>query len=61
MTTNKYKKAGVVKQNKPELQEEVTISKEEILAGIREGLLELKERRLTGRKPITIEELLNEL
>lgn len=42
-------------------EEEETISKEEILAGIREGLLEMKERRRTGQKPKTAEELLNEL
>jgi len=46
---------------KPVVVEEETISKEEILAGIREGLLDLKERRRTGRKGQTAEELLNEL
>lgn len=43
------------------IEEEETIGKEEILAGIRKGLLEIKERRRTGRKPKTAEELLNEL
>ena len=43
-------------------QEEVEyIEKEEILNSIREGLREIKERRRTGRKLMTAEELLNEL
>lgn len=47
-------------KNKVTAQEE-TISKEEILAGIREGLLEMKERHRTGAKGKTLEELLDEL
>lgn len=47
-------------KNKVTAQEE-TISKEEILAGIREGLLEMKEARRTGKKLKTAEELLDEL
>ncbi|MFA7494308.1 MAG: hypothetical protein WCZ43_12465 [Proteiniphilum sp.] len=43
------------------IEEEETIGKEEILANIREALLEIKEHRRTGRKPKTAEELLNEL
>ena len=43
------------------VEEEETIGKEEILANIREALLEIKEHRRTGRKPKTAEELLNEL
>jgi uncharacterized protein (UPF0254 family) len=42
-------------------EEEETIGKEEILANIREALLEIKERQRTGEKPKTAEELLNEL
>lgn len=42
-------------------EEEETIGKDEILANIREALLEIKERRRTGQKPKTAEELLNEL
>ncbi|MDR1003613.1 MAG: hypothetical protein LBL97_01175 [Prevotellaceae bacterium] len=41
--------------------EEEYISKEELLAGIREGLLDLKEAQRTGKKLMTAEELLNEL
>lgn len=52
---------SLLKTAKTAAIEEETISKEEILAGIREGLLEMKERRRTGSKPKTAEELLNEL
>ncbi len=42
-------------------ESEETISKEEILAGIDRGLKEMKERKHTGRKAKTLEELINEL
>lgn len=42
-------------------EEEETIGKEEILTGIREGLLDIKERRRTGKKGIQLQELINEL
>lgn len=44
-----------------ETAEEETISKAEILAGIREGLREMKERKLTGKKGQTLQELIDEL
>ncbi|WP_455669536.1 hypothetical protein [Phocaeicola sp.] len=40
---------------------EETISKEEILVGIREGLMEMKEARRTGKRLKTAEKLLDEL
>lgn len=43
------------------IEEEETIGKEEILANIREALLEIKERRRTGQKGIHLQELINEL
>ena len=46
---------------KTEKEEVEYIEKEEILNSIREGLLEIKEARRTGRKLMTAEELLNEL
>ncbi len=52
---------GLLKHAKAKPQEEETISKEEILAGIREGLLEIKERRRTGKKGIHLQELIDEL
>lgn len=42
-------------------QDEETISKEEILAGIDRGLKEMAERKRTGRRAKTLEELINEL
>lgn len=42
-------------------QKEEYIEKEEILAAVREGLLEVKHARETGKKLMTAEELLNEL
>lgn len=42
-------------------ESEETISKEEILAGIDRGLKEMTERKRTGRKAKTLEELINEL
>jgi hypothetical protein len=42
-------------------ESEETISKEEILAGIDRGLKEMMERKRTGRKAKTLEELINEL
>ena len=42
-------------------EEEETISKDEILAGIDRGLKEMMERKRTGRKAKTLEELINEL
>ncbi len=42
-------------------ESEETISKEEILAGIDCGLKEMMERKRTGRKAKTLEELINEL
>ena len=41
-------------------ESEETISKEEILAGIDRGLKEMKERKRTGRKATTLEELITE-
>ena len=46
---------------KTEKEDVEYIEKEEILNSIREGLREMKEARLTGRKLMTAEELLNEL
>ena len=46
---------------KPAVEETEFISKKEILAGIREGLLEVKEARRTGKQMKTAEELLDEL
>ncbi len=43
------------------ISEEDTISKEEILAGVAEGLNEVAERRRTGTKGRTLRELINEL
>ncbi|MEA5127434.1 MAG: hypothetical protein VB074_04565 [Proteiniphilum sp.] len=43
------------------MEEEETIGKEEILANIREALLEIKERKRIRQKPKTAEELLDEL
>lgn len=37
------------------------ISKEEVLAGIDAGLKEMMERKRTGKKAKTLEELINEL
>lgn len=42
-------------------QKEEYIEKEEILAAVREGLLEVKHAHETGVKLMTAEELLNEL
>lgn len=42
-------------------QEEEYIEKEEILNSIRNGLKEIKERRRTGRKGMTLQELIDEL
>jgi hypothetical protein len=42
-------------------ESEETISKKEILAGIDRGLKEMMERKRTGRKAKTLEELINEL
>lgn len=42
-------------------ESEETISKGEILAGIDRGLKEMMERKRTGRKAKTLEELINEL
>ena len=42
-------------------EEKEYIEKQEILDAIRDGLLEIKEARLSGRKLMTAEELLNEL
>lgn len=42
-------------------ESEETISKDEILAGIDRGLKEMMERKRTGRKAKTLEELINEL
>ena len=43
------------------VKEDDTISKEEILAGIDRGLKEMVERKRTGRKAKTLEELIHEL
>ncbi|MEA5127431.1 MAG: hypothetical protein VB074_04550 [Proteiniphilum sp.] len=43
------------------IEEQETIGKEEILANIREALLEIKERKRTGQKGIHLQELINEL
>ena len=42
-------------------QKEEYIEKEEIIDAVREGLLEIKHARETGKKLMTLEELLNEL
>ena len=42
-------------------QKEEYIEKEEILDAVQEGLLEIKHARETGKKLMTLEELLNEL
>lgn len=52
--------AGQPREKSIVTEKEETI-KEEILTGIREGLLEIKERRRTGRKGIHLQELINEL
>ena len=46
---------------KTEKEEVEYIEKEEVLNSIREGLREIKEAQRTGRKLMTVEELLNEL
>ena len=48
-------------QNQIMKEEKEYIEKQEILDAIRDGLLEIKEARLSGRKLMTAEELLNEL
>lgn len=53
--------AGQPREKPIVTEEEETIGKKEILAGIREGLLDIKERRRTGRKGIHLQELINEL
>ena len=45
----------------PAKEESEFISKDEILAGIDNGLKELAERKRTGRKAKTLEELIHEL
>ncbi len=44
-----------------EAKDDEYISKEEVLAGIDRGLKEMIERKRTGKKAKTLEELLNEL
>ncbi|MBO5058148.1 MAG: hypothetical protein J6C05_03720 [Prevotella sp.] len=44
-----------------EAESEEYISKEEILAGIRQGLMEVKEAREKGIKLQTLQELIDEL
>lgn len=46
---------------KEEAEDEEYISKEEVLAGIDRGLKEMIERKRTGKKAKTLEELLNKL
>lgn len=41
--------------------EEITISKEEVLKGIDTGLKEMQERKRSGKKAKTLEDLINEL
>lgn len=53
--------AGKLLENTRTEEECEYISKEEILAGIDAGLKELAERKRTGRKAKTLEELINEL
>ena len=48
-------------QNQIMKEEKEYIEKQEILDAIRDGLLEIKEARSSGRKLMTAEELLNEL
>ena len=48
-------------QNQIMKEEKEYIEKKEILDAIRDGLLEIKEARSSGRKLMTAEELLNEL
>ncbi len=56
-----FKMAGQPFEKKIVAGEEDTIGKEEILAGIREGLLEIKERHSTGRKGMYLQELIDEV
>jgi hypothetical protein len=42
-------------------EEDEYISKEEILAGIRQGLLDMEEARRTGKKLKTLQEVIDEL
>jgi hypothetical protein len=49
----------LAKERKAESEE--YISKEEILAGIRQGLMEVKEAREKGIKRMTVRQLLDEL
>lgn len=49
----------LAKERKAESEE--FISKEEILAGIRQGLMEVKEAREKGIKRMTVRQLLDEL
>jgi len=56
--------ARLAKQVKPQAkveEEEEYISKEELLAGIEQGLREVKEAMENGDKGMTMEEFLNEL
>ncbi|MDR0989481.1 MAG: hypothetical protein LBM06_08525 [Prevotellaceae bacterium] len=56
----RYVKRLTAQQQKA-TQETEYISKEELLAAIREGLQEVADARRTGKKLQTAEELLNEL
>jgi hypothetical protein len=49
------------KEKATETEEEEYISKEEILAGIRQGLLDMEEARRTGKKLKTLQEVIDEL
>ncbi|MDR0894834.1 MAG: hypothetical protein LBN06_05980 [Prevotellaceae bacterium] len=56
----KYMKRLAARKEKT-MEEEEYISKEELLTGIREGLLDMKEAQRTGEKLKTLQEVIDEL
>ena len=60
-TSTQWRQKNEEFQNQIMKEEKEYIEKQEILDAIRDGLLEIKEARLSGRKLMTAEELLNEL
>ncbi len=60
-TSMQWRQGNEELQNQIMKEEKDYIEKQEILDAIRDGLLEIKEARLSGRKLMTAEELLNEL
>lgn len=57
----KWLATKLLENNYTKEDESEFISKDEILAGIDNGLKELAERKRTGRKAKTLEELIHEL